>query len=161
MYMSDDFRIEHMQGGGYMVIAPNGHSYAVESFHEARRILEANNMGYSNKMKYAVKDDYPPTKEAESYPDESVTVDDNGDVYTPKQSGWGPARDDKADRIKRLEEIVAYQAQELKAKRNVPKIQEEIDRIEAQIAKSNDEENKAKMTTYVAGLHKALKLIQL
>ena len=132
------YEIEEDENANFHVIGTDMSDRVFPSFHAARKYMMAKSQKQLDQYDY-----YPgkvAVKEAEDYPNSPEDLGYISDTPNKvKSSGWGPgnsAVDPKAEKIKA-----------------------EIRRIEEQIAKSTDEDNKAKMTTYVAGLHKALKLI--
>ncbi len=159
--------------GGYRVTGPDGREYVFDSFSAAKKLLDKkeaervdNNMNYTKDYPDEYPETYPdcepiPNKVAqdpEEYYGGKRTVQDSLEALTYK---FKEAEAKLKEMIER-NEIGNTPNQFAKALKTsqAQKIQAEIDRIEAQIAKSTDEENKAKITTYVAGLHKALELIQ-
>lgn len=164
-------------GRSFRVVGPNGRVYVFDNPYDAREAAQRmswsdtpNKMFPSNKVNSPkwMKIEEPEAKQADDMPNEYPTSEDynaggDADEYN-KNKGYRETIDYVTDKlhkqhavIKELTEKVGYAPYPNPA---AGKIQAEIDRIEAQIAKSGDLENKEKMTTYVAGLHKALKLIQ-
>lgn len=144
--------------GFYKVVTPNGRVMVFSTAYEAQAAIERNYSDPYISNKYAkIAEDYPEdTKECEyeDTPNKEVLCEDHYKKKTYKESidhqyekqvsnGWA----EEESRSQPTNEAIA-------------RIQAEIDRIEAKIATTPDPENKATMTTYVAGLHKALKLIK-
>lgn len=128
-----NFQIEMDRNGAYTVQGPDGRIYRFDSPAQAREMME----------RYM---DY-------SYPKYNNSYDDF------------VCEEHYEEKNKELEQVNKINISNVKQYSQPPnpaiaKIQEEIDRVEAKIATSQDEENKAKMTVYVAGMVKALKLLK-
>lgn len=142
-----NFQIEMDRNGAYTVQGPDGRIYRFDSPAQAREMME-------HYMDY-------------SYPKYNNSYDDFvcEEHYEEKNKELKQLTAYQEATIKELQQANKITIANGKQYSQVPnpaiaKIQEEIDRVEAQIAKSQDEENKAKMTVYVAGMVKALKLLK-
>ena len=155
MSQQDIYEVQQTLGGGYKVIGPDGHAYHFDSFSASRKFMDMSMNKYSNYNDV-------PTKEA-AYPDEAYEQEPEnaGDYYDEANKARYSTNDlDKLKKQLEKQHATIKQLAEMTTPAGVKKIQAEMDRIQAQIDKSTDEDSKAKMGTYLAGLNKALKLIQ-